>query len=441
MKTVTNRVNGSVRNRVLPSLLLAVLLGGMSLTAVAQEKKERKATGTLTEATFRQLERAQNLMGENKNAEALEILNKLEARLSNDYEKALVLQTKGFLYASKGDYKRAIPPFEDAVALDALPQQPYEQMLLTLGQLLYSDGQMDKAITRLEQYIRDAVTSEPPADAHIMLASAYVEKKQFAKALPHVDAAIAKGKPVKESWYQLKLAIHYELKQFPQCAQTLVQLIGIAPDKKDYWKQLSSILFEIKRDQESLAVLAIAARKGHLTEEREIRNLANIYMLLEIPFKAGEVLEDGLARKILPEDERTLSILSDAWIMAREYGKAEAVLQRAAQVSNKGELWFRLAQIHVEEGEWNKALEALGRATEKGVTKPGEAAFLTGVAAYESGKTDRAKAALKEAMKFDDTRRNARDWLAHIEQIEAEAQAAAALAASLAASESEDDGS
>lgn len=427
--------------RSLGPLLLALLLAGLAQPAVAQEKKERKATGTLSEATYRQLERAQNLMGENKNAEALDILNKLEARLSNDYEKALVLQTKGFLYAAQGDYKRAIPPFETAVALDALPQQPYEQMLLALGQLLYSDGQMDKAIARLEQYLRDVSTTTPAADAHIMLASAYVEKKQFAKALPQVDAAIAKGKPVKESWYQLKLAIHYELKQFPQCAQTLVQLIGIAPDKKDYWKQLSSILFEIKRDQESLAVLALAARKGYLSEEREVRNLANIYMLLEIPYKAGEVLEDGLARKLLPEDERTLSTLSDAWIMAREYGKAEQVLRRAAQVSDKGELWFRLAQIHVEEGKWKEALDALSRATAKGVNKAGEAAFLTGVAAYESGDAPRAKNALREAMKFDDTRSNARAWLAHIEQIEAEARASAELAASLEASKGQDDGS
>ncbi len=75
------------------------------------------------------------------------------------------------------------------------------------------------------------------------------------------------------------------------------------------------------------------------------------------------------------------------------------------------------------------------------VTSGWAAAFLTGVAAFESGDAARAKNALRDAMKFDDTRTNARAWLAHIEQIEAEARASAELAASLEASKGEDDGS
>jgi tetratricopeptide (TPR) repeat protein len=401
-------------------------------------KKERKATGSLSESTYRQLERIQTLMAENKNAEAEAKIIEMLGRVSSDYEKALLYQTQGFLYAAQGNYKKAIPPFELAVKLDALPQQPYEQMLLALGQLLYSDGQMDKAIARLEQYVAESI-NPTSADAHIMLASAYVEKKRFRDALPQVDTALGKVKTPKESWLQLKLAIHYELKQYPQCAEVLVSLIAVAPVKEDYWKQLSSILFEIKRDQESLAVLALAERRGFIDDDREIRNLANVYLLLDIPLKAAQLIEKGLESKAVKEDEKIYTTLSDAWILARELDKAEKALLRAAAISDRGDNYYRLGQIYVEDEKWKQALDALDKAQKKGLTKVSEAAFLTGVAAFNAGQTDRAKASLRKALNDDDTRKMASQWLAHIEQLEAEAAAMEAyrLAREAAAAEAE----
>jgi tetratricopeptide (TPR) repeat protein len=256
-----------------------------------------------------------------------------------------------------------------------------------------------------------------------MLASAYVEKKRFRDALPQVDTALGKVKTPKESWLQLKLAIHYELKQYPQCAEVLVSLIAVAPVKEDYWKQLSSILFEIKRDQESLAVLALAERRGFIDDDREIRNLANVYLLLDIPLKAAQLIEKGLESKAVKEDEKIYTTLSDAWILARELDKAEKALLRAAAISDRGDNYYRLGQIYVEDEKWKQALDALDKAQKKGLTKVSEAAFLTGVAAFNAGQTDRAKASLRKALNDDDTRKMASQWLAHIEQLEAEAAA------------------
>lgn len=417
-----------------PFLAAALLAGGASLLSTtatqAQEsapaKKERKASGTLSEGAYRQLERIHELIGKNKNAEALEKAQAMLERVGNDYERAMVRQTMAFIYISQNNYKAAIAGFEEAIKLEALPQQPYEQMIYNLAQLYFQDGQTDKAIQQMERYFAEA-TTKPPTDAYILLASAYADRKRFADALPWVEKALADAKEPKESWLQLKLALHYELKQFPQCAEVLIRLVSLMPAKEDYWKQLSSILFEIKKDKESLAVLALADRQGFLDTEGEIRNLANIYMLLEIPYKAAAILERGLNQKILKADEKTLTLVGDAWTMARDYEKAEAALNKAAAVSGSGEISMRLGQIFVEDERWKEALEALSKAQSKGVKKMGEAAYLEGIAAFQSGNRARARDALNRAQKYEETRASAGQWLNHIEQTEA-AEAAAAEA-------------
>jgi len=417
----------------------AALLIGAAIVAApmtptfAQDapKKERKATGTLSEGTYRQLERIHDLIGKNKNAEALEKANALKERIRGDYEKAVVMQTIAFIHIGQNNYKAAIASFEEALKLDALPQQPYEQMLYNVAQLYFQDGQTDKAIQRMEQYFAEAMT-EPPADANILLASAYADRKRFKDALPQVDKALSKSKEPKESWLQLKLALHYELKQYPQCAEVLLKLVSLVPDKQDYWKQLASILFEIKRDKESLAVLALADRQGYLEKESEVRNLANIYLLLDIPFKAAEVLQAGLDKKILKSDEKTLSLMGDAWTMAREYDRAEKVLMQAANLSDSGEIYYRLGQIYVEDERWKDALSTLSKARAKGIKKMGDATYLQGIAAFQSGNSNLAIDLLRKAQQYDESRSAAGQWLNHIaalEQMQAQQQGAAEEAA------------
>jgi tetratricopeptide (TPR) repeat protein len=419
----------------LTSLLVALITAcalAFAPGAMAQ-KKERKATGTLSEGTYRQIERIQNLIAQNKNSEALEKANDLLEHLSGAYEKAIVYQTIGFIYATQNNYTKALASFEEALKLDALPQQPYEQLLFNTGQMYYANNQTDKALQRLEQYFAEAV-NPPPADAHIMLASLYAEKKRFADALPHVDTALSMVKTPKESWVQLRLALHYELHQIPACAEDLLQLISIAPVKKDYWKQLSSVFFEIKRDQESLAVLALANRQGFLTEETEYKNLANVYLLLDIPYKAATLLQQGIDKKIVKADEKTLTTLGDAWTMAREYDKAEEVLKQAASMSGDGNIYYRLGQIYVEDEHWKSALEMLDKAIAKPLKDPGQAHFLAGVAAFQGGESKRAIGYLQQALQYDDVRSQATQWLNHIRMTD---EAAAALAANAAEAKAE----
>ncbi|HZP12842.1 MAG TPA: tetratricopeptide repeat protein [Nevskiaceae bacterium] len=380
----------------------------------AECKKPRKDPGLISEGLYHQLEGATDLIAKGKNQEAIDKLNKM-AEHGGDYEKAIIYYNMGFAYSSMNQLDNALKTFEKSLSFHALPIPQEEQLTFNVGQLYVANGKYDEGIRVLENYINTACTP-PPGDAYIFLGNAYAEKKRFADALKYVDLAITKAKEPKESWFQLKLALHYELKQMPQCAQVLLQLIAMAPNKPDYWKQLSGVLFDLKKDQDSLAVLALADRQGFLKNGNEYKNLASIYMLLDIPYKAGTLMQTAIDKGLLPADEKNLDLLSAAWMNARDNDRAEVALKRLAQVSDKGDYWLRLGYVYIGSERWKDAVAMIEKAQAKGVKKPGDAALLLAKAAYEAGDKRKSFNAAQKALTYDETRKQASEWLGYLRQ-------------------------
>jgi tetratricopeptide (TPR) repeat protein len=231
---------------------------------------------------------------------------------------------------------------------------------------------------------------------------------------------------------QMKLGIAYELKDFPSCAQALVQLIGMMPAKPDYWRQLSSIFYEMKHDTESVAVLALAERQGFVEKPNEIKNLYSVYMMLELPLKAGTLMQSAIDKNKLPADEKNLESIADAWINARESNKAEATLKKLASMSEKGEYYYKLGGMYGDDERWKESKEMLEKALEKGNLKhPGEVWMRLAVAQYSLKNNQGAVSALQKAVTFDDTRKQAGEWLKHLSsQFAADQPAAEAKSAS-----------
>jgi tetratricopeptide (TPR) repeat protein len=400
------RVNPSSRVLAL-GLVVAAWIGPAH--AGADCANPRKPSGMISEPIFRGIEQATDLITKKQYDSAIDKLNKI-AEAGNEYEKAVAYYNQGFAYSSKNDLGGAARAFQKALDQNSLPQVQHEQLEYNLGQIYVANGQFDEGITTLNKYMEETC-SPIPAEAHIFLANAYAEKKRFRDALPQIDQAIAKAKQPKESWLQLKLALNYELKDFRACATTLVQLIGMVPDKPDYWKQLSSMFFEMKEDSESLAVLALAERQGFIDKPNEIRNLYNVYMVMELPFKAGNLMQDAIDKGKVPADEKNLEAVANAWINARESAKAEASLKKLAGMSDRGEYYFRLGGIYGDDERWKESKEMLEKALDKGgLKRPGEAWMRIAVADYNLKDMKGAFAALNKATAFDESRKQAVEW-------------------------------
>lgn len=393
-------------------LLLCAGLWPLSAAAEKDCANPRKASGAMTEPFYRGVEEANNLISKSRYDEAIARLSKI-SEAGSDYEKAIAFYNLGYAYSSKNDLSNAARVFKKAVDLNALPQSQHDQLMYNTGQMFVVSKQYDEGIRSLEQYMAETC-SPVNAEAHIFLASAYMERKKYREALAQIDQAVAKGKP-KESWLQLKLAINYELKNYRACAETLVQLIGLMPAKADYWKQLSTMLYEMKSEAEAVAVLALAERQGFVEKPNEIKNLYNIYMLMEIPYKAGMVMQEGIDKGKMPADESNLNALANAWINARESARAETALRKLASMSDKGEYYFKLGAMYGDDNKWKESRETLERALQKGsLANTGDAWMRLAVATYNLNDNKAAMVALQKAMNYDNTRRQANEWLRYI---------------------------
>jgi tetratricopeptide (TPR) repeat protein len=398
----------NLRCEIAKLLLVAVL--GVSPVFAADCAKPEKQDAEMSEDTYATVQSAMELISKQKTAEAIDKLSKI-ADKGTDYEKATVNYNLGLAHSSKNDYPNAVKAFAKALTTNALPQKQREQLQYNLGQLYIVVGQFDDGIKTLQTYMANAC-SPIPAEAHIFLANALSERKRYSEALPQIDLAISKAKEAKELWYQMKLAIAYEQKDYKSCAEALVLLIGKVPEKSEYWKQLSSVFYEMKSDDESLAVLALAEKQGMLQKPAEVKNLYSVYMMLESPYKAGTLLEEAMAKNRVPADEANLNALSDAWINARESDKAETILKKLATMSEKGDYYYKLGAMYGDNEKWKDSKEMLEKALAKGgLKKTGEVWMRLAVAHYGMKDNPGAIAALQKAITFDESRKQAGEWL------------------------------
>lgn len=400
--------------RLVILVLLACIGATASLTiADTARAEERKKSGALTERTYKKLTVIHELIGEEKYAEALKLLAPLSERLSNDYEKAIVFQTYGFVYAAQNDYRRATDYLEKCLAVDALREDQTQRLVFNLAQLYIAQERFQEGIRTLENWFKTA--ESPDAHAYALLATAYAQGKQYRKAVPPLEKAISLSDDPKETWYKLLMAMHYELQNYPKVAEVLEVMTARWPENEKYWKQLATIYIQLKQESKALATLELAFRRGYLTREREIKQLANLHAYFDDPFEAAQVLEKGLADGLVEPTSKHYEMLGNYWMSAQENDRAIAALSRAGRDAQDGQIDLRVAYLQIEKEAWSEAEESLKLAVKKGgLKKPGQAYILLGMAAYETKRYPQAEEYFSKAAQYDDSRQDANQWLNHV---------------------------
>lgn len=420
-----------LRLALLLALGLAVGLSGVALpleSAHAQSerakkrkekekaKKERKnfATG---EWAFKKLGAAHEALEEENYAEALSVLKEMEKRKSlNDHERALMYQTFAFVYSSQGKYKQAIPFFEKCLAQDAMPESAMLQTQYNLGQLYMSVERFRDALKILEPWIKQA--DNPSASAYYIVGMAHVQLDDAKRALPYARMAVKKSKKPRESYLQMALALEFENKNYKHVARLLEVLITYFP-KKSYYLQLSAVYAELGRDRNALSAMELAYEQGLLTSENELVRIAQAYLYHEVPYRAAVILDKGITEGKIEANAKNLQSLGDAWLHARELERALPPLQKAAAKSGDGNLFVRIAQVHLERGENAQAVSALKKGLAKGgLDDPGNAYLLVGIAHASEKRFGPAREAFAKAGNYEKNRAAAAQWTKHVDQQE-----------------------
>jgi tetratricopeptide (TPR) repeat protein len=216
---------------------------------------------------------------------------------------------------------------------------------------------------------------------------------------------------VQEPWLQLLVGLYYETRQYEKAQEPLEALIMLKP-RKAYWTQLSSLYAHLEQEPKSLAVMQLAYEQEFLETDRELRQLAQLYLYHSIPYRAATVLEKGLADGIVEEDADVFAMIANSWLLAREHEAALAPLERAAEMSPKGDLYARLGQVLLDRERWRDSAKALRAAFAKdGLTDPGTANLMLGMALYYQKRPAAAKKYFSRALRDDSSRETASQWL------------------------------
>lgn len=397
------------RVSTLPSALIALLLMVAAFPALAE-----KSAPTVRPWTYQHLEKAEALLAEEKYPQALKLLRDIGPEISDvPYEVAVVKRMQASIHAMQEDYRSAARTLQQALDTGALPQEAANQAVVELAQLHGALHENRKVIALLEP--RLAAMKEAPPRAYALLATAHMQLKHYRKALTAVKRAVALSDPVPESWYQLLLGLHVELEQYSAAAGVLEQLLRHHPDKESYWRQLVAIRMQLKQMKQALAAAELGYHRGLLRGREDLLRQVRLCLYLDVPYKAGNLLEREIAAGRLPADRERWELTANAWLQAKEWDKAVAALEKAAERSQDGRNHLRLARLYIEQEAWEKAAGALDKALSRGgLAQPGDAYLLLGIARYESGRREEAREAFERAQGFETARDNARQWLAYL---------------------------
>lgn len=348
-------------------------------------RKTRK-TPALSQKVYKKLEVVDKLTNPEEDSgiepdyrAALLALDDINTSKWNKYELANFYQRKAFAHYSLENYKEAIKYFR--LVLKQSPSIPVGlevQITYTVAQLQFVLEDYASAAKTLEQWMK--IAPIVGADAYVLLGQAYYQIDQKKKALPHIEKAVkmydAKGKVPKENWFQLLQAIYFDQNRYKDVINILTRMVRLYP-KVNYWRQLSGMYGQVGREEDQLYAMDAVYVMGGLKKERELLNLAYMYLGQEVPYKAAKIMQKGMDKKVIERTSKNLEVLAQALQMSREIKKAIPVLEAAASSSGKGELYARLSNIYLDSDNPDKAIEVGNKALEKGKVKRMDQLYIT----------------------------------------------------------------
>ena len=305
---------------------------------------------------------------------------------------------------------------QTAIGAGGLNPQEVAQARYQSAQLFMQEKRWSEGEAALEEWL--ATAERPDAAAHYLLAVARYQSDDFDGALAPARAAVELQEQPQESQLSLLSALHLQAERYYDAVPVLQRLTIVAPAKKTYWLQLSSVYGQLEDYANSAAVMQLAHNAGLLTEDTELRRLADLLLFTDQPGRAATILEEGIAKDAVTLDDKLYEKVASSWIAAGEFDKAVAPLERGAELATTGNLLVRLGEVHTQREDWAAASLALDRGIAKGgLDDLGAARFLKGVALFRQGLHGDARTWFEQARESEEHREAADRYLAEIAQL------------------------
>ena len=376
-----------------------------------------RRTQTLREVVYEKLEAARDAADAGDYETALKTLERLEDRKRNSYERAMTFNMYAYVYSAQEHYGDAIGAYQQLLTIDTAPDNLKQATRFSLAKLMMVEERYDDALATLNEWMTSS--DKVSGDAYFLRSQIQYQRKDYTASLGDVQSAVTDrrdaSKKVPENWYLLQRAAQFQLKDYAGLAGTLESLVADYP-KSEYWMQLAAVYNELGDGKKELATLETAYEQKLMSKESELINLAQALLGQNIPYKAAHVLEIGMNTGTIERSARNLSLLGDAWMMAREYDNAIVSMTAAADASGKGSDYFKLAQIYTERQDWQKAYDFSVKALNAGDMKAQyQALIVKGLAQFNLDDLDSAATTFFMASQYPEAKKVADQWHDYIE--------------------------
>jgi tetratricopeptide (TPR) repeat protein len=410
------------------ALAVSLSLGSMALGQsqgqnVSQEGTSRAGSRNAQESatpsndidaqTGKILNEAIELMNADNFTGAAQKISTLTLDRLSPYERGRVETILVNIALSQERYEEARGHLQKAIDSGGLNAQEIEQARYQNAVLFIQEEKWREGATALEEWFK-TTTSTPNSAAYYLLAAAYYQIDEPDRALPPAKKAVELMDPAKpnENWLNMLSALYLQREEYREAVPVFQQLITAVPDKKLYWTQLSSIYVQMEDYANGLAVMQLASNVGLVTDDSEIRRLADLLVYNGVPYRGAQVLEGAIEKNLVTLDDKLYEKLANCWIAAAELDKSIAPLQRAAELAPSGDMFVRLGEVQAQREDWDATIAAVQRGVDKGQLKdPAAAQLMLGIANYNQKDYEEAVPFLNRARQAEKHRAIAETYL------------------------------
>ncbi|MEO5626464.1 MAG: tetratricopeptide repeat protein [Dokdonella sp.] len=352
----------------------------------------------------RELNKAADLVNDNKAAEAQPVLDKVIANdHSSKYAQAFAHQLQAQVYWDQDKGDQAIAEYRKAIAFDAMPNASQFQMVYALAQAQLQQEKYPDALATLADW--EKLTGKQSADELAVKANAYYRTDQFQLAVDTMKKALSMTDKPADSWTQILMASYFELNQYDQAAEVVQQQLGKDPNNKKLINQLATIYIQGDKPQKALELMAKAKSQGQITTSEDYVQLAKLQASAEKPKDAAATMKEGFSKGTIQPTYDTNKLLGDVCTQAEDDACAIDGYSKASPMAKDGNVDYQLGYLLFYSGKSKEAIDALNRAITRGsLRQEGEAYLLRGDAENDLDQNAAAMADWNKALTHSTTK-------------------------------------
>ena len=301
-------------------------------------REEPKARATAKGA--KQLKAMSEAYNEEKYAEVLAIAVPFAESSESDYEKAFAYQLAGVAASEANDSAKAAQYFQAAIDANGLDNNSHYRVMNNLIATQAQLEQWDAAMKTLERFLAETKSQEP-------------------------------------QYQSMRASLLSSAGRSEEAAKAFAELLAKNPNDKKLLMNTVVTLQQADKFAEANKLLLDAQSKGMLTEANEYRALYSGLLNEDDGWKrAAAVVEDGVAKGVLPKDQdlgKAWSVVANQAFFADDLDAAAKYYAAAAPLMPDGEAWLNLAKVYNNQGKTSEQRAAAKQALAKGVKNTAEA--------------------------------------------------------------------